>query len=110
MAGNERISGGAFDINYDGIMIHVESATVTITDNSAVAQTRGVPNGYTRGSVSADVEVEVDAQNFKSLVLWPALRGRGVPFLKRIFSFMPTTAARRKKSRCSAASPCCRTW
>ncbi|HIB7317820.1 TPA: phage protein, partial [Escherichia coli] len=53
------------DINYDGIMIHVESATVTITDNSAVAQTRGVPNGYTRGSVSADVEVEVDAQNFK---------------------------------------------
>ncbi|EKK0659618.1 DUF2597 family protein, partial [Escherichia coli] len=55
MAGNERISGGAFDINYDGIMIHVESATVTITDNSAVAQTRGVPNGYTRGSVSADV-------------------------------------------------------
>lgn len=29
----ERISGGSFDVNYDGVMIHVENATVTITDN-----------------------------------------------------------------------------
>ncbi|EDD0713807.1 DUF2597 family protein [Salmonella enterica] len=38
---------------------------VTITDNSAVAQSRGIPNGHTKGAVSADVEVEVDSQNFK---------------------------------------------
>ncbi|WP_414843188.1 phage protein [Escherichia coli] len=61
----ERISGGSFDVNYDSIMIHVENATVTITDNSAVAQSRGIPNGHTKGSVSADVEVEVDSQSFK---------------------------------------------
>ena len=47
----ERISGGSFDVNYDSIMIHVENATVTITDNSAVAQSRGIPNGHTKGSV-----------------------------------------------------------
>ncbi len=61
----ERISGGSFDVNYDSIMIHVENATVTIMDNSAVAQSRGIPNGHTKGSVSADVEVEVDSQSFK---------------------------------------------
>lgn len=61
----ERLSGGSFDVNYDGTMIHVMNATVTITDNSAAVQTRGVPNGHVKGSVSADVEIEVDALNFK---------------------------------------------
>ena len=55
----ERISGGSFDVNYDSIMIHVENATVTITDNSAVAQSRGIPNGHTKGSVSADVRLSL---------------------------------------------------
>lgn len=61
----ERLSGGSFDVNYDGTMIHVMNATVTITDNSAAVQTRGIPNGHVKGSVSADVEIEVDALNFK---------------------------------------------
>jgi hypothetical protein len=77
----ERISGGSFDVNYDGVMIHVENATVTITDNSAVAQTRGVPNGHTKGSVSADVEIEVDSQNFKKFTAVARAAGswRGIP-------------------------------
>jgi len=62
---SERLSGGSFDVNYDGVMIHVESATVAITDNSTAVQTRGVPNGHVKGSVSAEVEIEVDALNFK---------------------------------------------
>lgn len=61
----ERISGGSFDVNYDSVMIHVENATVTLTDNSAAAQNRGIPNGVVKGSVSADVEIEVDSLNFK---------------------------------------------
>lgn len=61
----EHISGGSFDVNYDGTMIHVENATVVLTDNSAAVQTRGVPNGYVKGSVSAEVEIEVDSVNFK---------------------------------------------
>ncbi|MBU9848063.1 phage protein [Rahnella ecdela] len=61
----ERISGGSFDVNYDSVMIHVENATVTITDNSTAVQTRGVPNGHVKGSVTADVEIEVDSLNFK---------------------------------------------
>ncbi len=77
----ERISGGSFDVNYDAVMIHVENATVTITDNSAVAQTRGVPNGHTKGSVSADVELELDSQNFKkfSAVARAAGSWRAIP-------------------------------
>src|SRR5471032_2937461 len=61
----ERISGGSFDVNYDSVMIHVENATVTITDNSTAVQTRGVPNGHVKGSVTADVEIAVDSMNFK---------------------------------------------
>lgn len=61
----ERISGSAFDVNYDGTMIHVENATVVITDNSAATSTRGVPDGHVKGAVSADVEIEVDSLNFK---------------------------------------------
>ena len=62
---SQKICGGSFDVNYDGVMIHVENATVTITDNSTAVQTRGVPNGHVKGAVSAEVEIEVDVQNFK---------------------------------------------
>ncbi|MHC9057790.1 phage protein [Pantoea sp. y20] len=62
---SEHISSAAFDVNYDGVMIHVESATLSITDNSTATQLRGVPNGFVKGSVSADLEIEVDAANFK---------------------------------------------
>lgn len=92
----ERISGGSFDVNYDGVMIHVENATVTITDNSAVAQTRGVPNGHTKGSVSADVEIEVDSQNFKNSPPWPALPVRGAASPQRTFCSMRTPETTKK--------------
>lgn len=92
----ERISGGSFDVNYDSIMIHVENATVTITDNSAVAQSRGIPNGHTKGSVSADVEVEVDSQNFKKFTAVARAVGSGEPFLQRTFCSTPTPGTTKK--------------
>nr|WP_249126830.1 phage protein [Aeromonas popoffii] len=51
-----------------GAMVHVEKASLSITDNSAVAQTRGIPDGYVDGDVAAECEFELDTKNFKLLV------------------------------------------
>lgn len=63
-----RISGMNFDINVGDIMIHVETATLDITDNSAAAQTGGVPDGWVDGDVSASGELELDTANFNLLI------------------------------------------
>lgn len=62
-----RISGQSFDTTLMGTMVHVEKASLSITDNSAVAQTRGIPDGFVDGDVAAEVEFEVDAKNFTLL-------------------------------------------
>ncbi|MCP1489334.1 hypothetical protein J3D48_005647 [Pseudomonas fluorescens] len=63
-----RIGGKNFDINLGDLQIHVESCTLDITDNTAVAQTRGVPNGTVDGDVSANGEFEFDTNNFNLLI------------------------------------------
>lgn len=63
-----RIGGKNFDINLGDLLIHVESATLDITDNTAVAQDKGVPNGFVEGDVTASGELEVDTQNFNLIV------------------------------------------
>ncbi|UBM24206.1 DUF2597 family protein [Pseudomonas sp. p1(2021b)] len=63
-----RISGMNFDINVGDIMIHVETATLDITDNSAAVQTGGVPDGWVDGDVSASGELELDTANFNLLI------------------------------------------
>ncbi|KAB7698798.1 MAG: phage protein [Plesiomonas sp.] len=70
-----KISGMAFDVSLMGRMVHISKASLTISDNTAVAQTRGVPDGYTDGDVTADVEYELDADNF--LILNEAARSAG---------------------------------
>jgi hypothetical protein len=62
-----RISGQSFDVELMGTMVHIEKASLSITDNSAVAQTRGIPDGYIDGDVAAELEFEFDAKNFKLL-------------------------------------------
>lgn len=64
---SKRLSGMNFDIDIFGTVIHVEKASVSISDDSAVSTTRGVPDGYTDGAVSADLEYELDTKNFKLL-------------------------------------------
>jgi hypothetical protein len=63
-----RIGGMNFDINVGDLKVHVESATLDITDNSAVAQTGGVPDGWVAGDVAAGGELELDTYNFNLLV------------------------------------------
>ncbi|WP_256591650.1 phage protein, partial [Pseudomonas sp. HMWF006] len=55
-----KIGGKNFDVSLGDIALHVESCTLDITDNSAVAQTRGVPDGYVDGDVAAAGELELD--------------------------------------------------
>lgn len=62
-----RISGQSFDTTLMGTMVHIEKASLSITDNTAVAQTRGIPDGYVDGDVAAELEFELDAKNFKLL-------------------------------------------
>ncbi|HCG6168470.1 DUF2597 family protein [Vibrio parahaemolyticus] len=64
----KRISGMSFDVDIHSILVHVEKATVSITDDSQAAQTRGVPDDFTDGAVSAETEYELDTKNFKLLI------------------------------------------
>ncbi|WP_206196937.1 phage protein [Zooshikella ganghwensis] len=60
-----RISGKSFDITLGDVMLHVEKASLDITDNRSPVYNHGVPNGYVDGDVEASGELEVDAQNFQ---------------------------------------------
>lgn len=63
----KRISGMGFDISIMDTMVHVEKGTLSITDNTAAVQTRGVPDGFIDGDVSAEIELELDSKNFNLL-------------------------------------------
>ncbi|EPM68873.1 tail tube [Pseudomonas syringae pv. theae ICMP 3923] len=63
-----RISGMNFDVNLGDLQVHIEKATLDITDNSAVAQTKGVPDGHVDGDVGAGGELEIDSANFSVLI------------------------------------------
>ncbi|ENL7682365.1 DUF2597 family protein [Proteus mirabilis] len=55
----KRISGQSIDFNMNGDLLHSEKASLSITDNTGVAQTNGVPDGYVNGDVSAEGEIEL---------------------------------------------------
>ncbi|WP_029753678.1 phage protein, partial [Pseudoalteromonas sp. TAB23] len=44
-----RLSGMNFNVNLGDIMVQVDTASLAITDNSAVSQTSGVPDGSVDG-------------------------------------------------------------
>lgn len=62
-----RFSGQNFDVTILGVMVHVESASATISDESDVAKSRGIPDGFTFGAVGCEVEYELDLNNFRKL-------------------------------------------
>ena len=63
-----RISGMNFDVTLGDLQVHIEKASLDITDNSAVAQTKGVPDGHVDGDVAASGEFELDSANFGLLI------------------------------------------
>ena len=63
-----RISGMNFDLTLGDLQVHVEKASLDLTDNSSVAQTRGIPDGHVDGDVAASGEFEFDSSNFALLI------------------------------------------
>ncbi|EMX9179224.1 DUF2597 family protein [Citrobacter sedlakii] len=83
----KRISGMSFDTYMDGDLIHIEKITLDITDNSAAAQTHGVPDGYVDGDVAAEGEIEVSSKTLQVLTAKARAAGswRGLPPLDFLF-------------------------
>ncbi|MEX9943265.1 phage protein [Providencia rettgeri] len=65
---SQRLSGQSFDFNIDGDLIHVEKVSLSITDNTAAAQTKGMPDGFVAGDVSAEGEIEISTKYFEIIV------------------------------------------
>ena len=82
-----RITGKSFDINLGGELIQVKSVTLTITDNSAVAATNGIPDGYVDGSVTAEGAITVTSKYFNKLIDIARSAGsfRGMPVTDFLF-------------------------
>ncbi|WP_445375343.1 phage protein [Photorhabdus tasmaniensis] len=59
---SKRISGQSVDFNMDGDLVHAEKVNLSITDNTAAAQTQGVPDGYISGDVAAEGEIELSTK------------------------------------------------
>ena len=92
-----RIGGMNFDINVGDLMIHVETATLDITDNSAAVQTGGVPDGWVDGDVSASGELELDTANFNLMIEAARKAGsfrRLEPFDQLFYAKTPTDEIR----------------
>ncbi|MFB2670174.1 phage protein [Shewanella xiamenensis] len=60
-----RISGMNYNVTVGDTMIQVDTCTLTITDNSAVVLTGGVPDGFADGDVSASGELVLSASQFE---------------------------------------------
>lgn len=92
-----KIGGMNFDINVGDLKVHVEAATLDITDNSAVSQTGGVPDGYVDGDVAAGGELELDSNNFNLLIEAAGKAGsfrQLAPFDTLFFAKTPTEEIR----------------
>lgn len=84
---NERISGAAFDFFLGGTPIHADSISLSITDNTAVAMTGAVPDGWVAGDVSGDGEIELDERNFAKIESLARAAGsyRNIPTTNFVF-------------------------
>ena len=82
-----KIGGKNFDVTFGDLAVHVESATLDITDNTAVAQSRGVPNGHVDGDVAAAGELELDTTNFNLVIEAAKTAGsfRTLPLFDAVF-------------------------
>lgn len=84
---SKRISGMSFDFFINSALVHAETVTLDITDNTAAATTHGVPDGYVDGDVSAEGEIELSMKAvgvIKSLAQ-QAGSWRGIPPVDLLF-------------------------
>jgi len=76
MAGEvEHITGQSFTFWLGPILVTVENISLTVTDETEVKYSNGRPNGYVRGKVSAEGEMEFDAENLALVSAYAAKQG-----------------------------------
>lgn len=93
----ERISGMSFDFLVGGRYVHADSITLSITDNSAVAKTRGIPDGYVDGDVEAEGEITVSEKEFTKFSQIAAAAGSWRDFPLTDFVFIANRGGTRSK-------------
>lgn len=64
---SERISGQNITLFVGPALVTFEKVTLNIEDTSKAVHSKGLPNGFVRGKLSASGEVEVDTANFMLL-------------------------------------------
>lgn len=72
-----QFSGLELDVSLDSRDITANKVTISITDNSKAATSRGVPDGELPGSVEATLTLELDSYNF-NLVLEDAKKAGSI--------------------------------
>ncbi|AAZ93662.1 unknown [Pasteurella phage F108] len=77
----ERISGMSFDFYVLGFPVHAESYFIEYHGQFSSGHTRGIPDGWVSGDVSAEGEIELDSKNFQKLTAAAASAGsyRSIP-------------------------------
>ncbi|EGR2089206.1 DUF2597 family protein [Vibrio parahaemolyticus] len=82
-----RISGKNMHFSMGDYKLKAQKVTLSITDNSAVNKTSGVPDGYVDGDVEASGEMELTTQQFNQLSKAAKQAGswRGMPDFDALF-------------------------
>ncbi|EPU5969457.1 phage protein [Vibrio alginolyticus] len=82
-----RISGKNMHFSLGDYKLKAQKVTLSITDNSAVNKTSGVPDGYVDGDVEASGEIELTTQQFNLLSKAAKQAGswRGMPDFDALF-------------------------
>ncbi|MBT0076016.1 DUF2597 family protein [Vibrio alginolyticus] len=82
-----RISGKNMHFSMGDYKLKAQKVTLSITDNSAVNKTSGVPDGYVDGDVEANGEMELTTQQFNQLSKAAKQAGswRGMPDFDALF-------------------------
>ena len=77
----KRLSGQDIDVKVGDFLVHIEEVTLSIEDSSKAVMSKGRPNGYVDGAISASGEITVDTSNF-NVILDAAKKAGSVKQLK----------------------------
>lgn len=61
----QKLTGKDVDVMIGSYMVHIEEISITIEDATAPTKTRGIPDGYIEGEVSASGEIKLNTSQFQ---------------------------------------------
>lgn len=63
-----KLSGKDVDVMVGGYMVHIEEATISIDDATSTTKTRGIPDGFLEGEVSASGEIKLNTGQMETIL------------------------------------------